>query len=378
MQDNIEIALRNAKKPDVPNSTYVKVDNVLRNLEHREGEKQMKLGIKKSAIIAAAVAAMLLIATTALAMTNSFGILDYFSGRVNSGDVLPEASNIVQSDMPQNTGRSELATFAVRDAIFDGSDIYIAFTVTPTQKDAILIIALDYYPDDPITVLGPLFDGETRTIAEYAEANGLEIVKAGIGRFTGGWSCQMESDGTLVLFLDSHYEGEAADELDLDLICVLIPMPYSVETERDHPVTNLSFTLRNTGHFEAASIKQPVEFADAGVRIDNITLSASEVSVNVRVEYTVVDRARYEATEDGLLFEFLCENYEDLPFGPEQRLPDGPGGNGGIISLDATNTRFMTECSLAAMETLPNRLIVRGFNCMDKTRYETHIIELSY
>jgi hypothetical protein len=245
------------------------------------------------------------------------------------------------------------------------------------EKDTILLIALDYYPDDPITVLGPVFEGETRTTEEYASAKGLRILKAGIGRFTGGWSCHTESDGTLVLVLDSHYDGIATDELDLDLYCVLIPMPYSADTERDHPVSNLSFTLINTGHFEVASAAQPVEFTDIGVRIDSITLSASEVSVNVRVEYSVIDRVRFEAAEDGLLFEFLCDNYEDLPFGPEQRLPDGPGGGSGIISLDDTNTRFATEWSLAAMEVLPDHLIVRGFNYMDKTRYEVHIVEVS-
>ncbi|MCL1828729.1 MAG: hypothetical protein FWG32_04445 [Oscillospiraceae bacterium] len=377
MRDNIENALRNVKKVDVPDSTFAKVDDVLRNLEHRKGEIHMKPGYRKMAVIAAAVAAMLLITTTALAITNSFGIPDFFNSRINSGDVLPDASNIVQSDVPQNAGQSDLATFEVREAVFDGSDIYIVFTVTPTQKNTILLIAQDLYPDDRITALGPLFNGKTETIAEYAAANGLKIVRAGIGRLAGGLSCQTERDGTLVLILHSHYNGDAVDELDLNLSCVLTPMPYSAETEHDYPATNLSFTLINTGHFETASIKQPVEFADVGIRIDCITLSASEVSVNVRVEYTVIDRARYEATEDSLLFEFLRDDHESLPFGPEQRLPDGPGGIGGIISLDDTNTRLETEWSLAAMDTLPDHLIVRGFNCIDKTRYETHVIEVS-
>jgi hypothetical protein len=253
------------------------------------------------------------------------------------------------------------------------------FTVTPVERDTILLISLDYYPDDPINVLGPLFDGETGTIADYAAAHELKIVKAGIGRssgsWNGGWNCHMESGGTLVLVADIHYDGDAIDALDLDLSCVLTPMPYSAETERDYPATNLSFTLRNTGHFSTASIAHPVEFTDVGVRIDNITLSASEVSVNVRVEYSVIDQAKYDATEDGLLFEFLCDDYEDLPFGPGQRLPDGPGGSSGIISLDGTNTSFAVEWSLAAMESLPDHLIVRGFNCMSKDRYETHVVD---
>ena len=371
---NIENALRNVKKADVPSSTVAKVDDMLRNLEHRKGEKYMKPRYKRSAVVAAAIVAMLLVTTTALALTNSFGILDYFDSRNNSGDVLPNASGIVQSDVPQNVGLSDMAIFAVRDAIFDGSDIYIAFTVTPKEDDTLLIPAWDYSLDDPIAVLGSLFNGETGTIAEYATANKLKIAMASIGGLDGGWSCQIESDRTLVIFVNSQHSGSDTEALNLELPCFLIPVPISEETQSNQPVATLSFTLNNTRHFEIASLSQVVEFIDIGVRIDNITLSASEVSVNVKVEYTVIDQAKFDTLDGGLMFEFLCDDYENLPFGPEQRLPDGPG-NGEVTQLDDTNTRFEQTWSLAAMEDLPSYLIVRGFNFMDKTRYETHVID---
>jgi len=64
----IEKALRNANKANIPSSTFEKVDNVLRNLEHRKGTLNMKPRIRKSAVIAAVVAVMLLITTTAFAI----------------------------------------------------------------------------------------------------------------------------------------------------------------------------------------------------------------------------------------------------------------------------------------------------------------------
>ena len=38
----IESALRDVKKAEIPTSTYLKVDGVLRDLENRKGEKTMK------------------------------------------------------------------------------------------------------------------------------------------------------------------------------------------------------------------------------------------------------------------------------------------------------------------------------------------------
>ena len=67
MRDNIENALKNVKKVAVPNSTFMKVDDVLRNLEHSKEEKYMKPRYKKSAVVAAALIAVLIITGTAFA-----------------------------------------------------------------------------------------------------------------------------------------------------------------------------------------------------------------------------------------------------------------------------------------------------------------------
>ena len=67
MRNNIENALKNVKKVAVPNSTFVKVDDVLRNLEHRKGENHMKPRYRKSVVVAAACMAVLFITGTAFA-----------------------------------------------------------------------------------------------------------------------------------------------------------------------------------------------------------------------------------------------------------------------------------------------------------------------
>ena len=73
MYKNIDEALRNAKKTDVPSSTFAKVDNVLNNLEHRKEEKYMKTKFIKIVAIAAAVT---ILAAGAVAAYTTIGGLD--------------------------------------------------------------------------------------------------------------------------------------------------------------------------------------------------------------------------------------------------------------------------------------------------------------
>ena len=67
MRSNIESALRNVKKVEVPDSTFAKVDDVLRNLEHRKGEIRVKPKLRKSVVAAAVCIATLIITGTAFA-----------------------------------------------------------------------------------------------------------------------------------------------------------------------------------------------------------------------------------------------------------------------------------------------------------------------
>ena len=56
------------------------------------------------------------------------------------------------------------------------------------------------------------------------------------------------------------------------------------------------------------------------------------------------------------------------------RLPDGAAGGGGTVIEDAVH--YVETSALGAMETLPREIIVRGFNCWEKNRYETHTFEM--
>jgi hypothetical protein len=83
MENNIERALRNAKQIEVPGSTIDRVENVLRNLEHRKDITYMKPKYKKTVFIAAVIAiSLLMFGTAALAYT---GVLSGVFSAITGG-----------------------------------------------------------------------------------------------------------------------------------------------------------------------------------------------------------------------------------------------------------------------------------------------------
>ena len=73
MLNSLENALRNAKKADVPDSTFAKVNDTLRNLEHRRDEKHMKTIYKRLAAVAAAATAICLLVLGGLLISPQSG-----------------------------------------------------------------------------------------------------------------------------------------------------------------------------------------------------------------------------------------------------------------------------------------------------------------
>jgi len=86
MQRNIETMLRNAKHIEVPDSTFDRVENVLRSLEERKDINSMKPKYRKQTLVAAVVAVFIVVtATTALAYGDEIWQL-IFARQVESVD----------------------------------------------------------------------------------------------------------------------------------------------------------------------------------------------------------------------------------------------------------------------------------------------------
>lgn len=347
------------------------VNNVYHTLAGMQINKDRKPMKKMYFRLAAAIAIVcMLSAGTVFAFTNAWGILDFLSGRRTDVKVLPEASDIVQKDVSQKGSQTEFASFTVREAVFDGKNVYIVVDVKPSSP-GYLLLGPDASPSDPIGNMGPLFSDKTGTIADFARENNKEMINTSV--VISGVNCSvdylLEDNGTLVYMLNGSYTGDSTAS-DMKLTCVAAPFvsrdgTLSVDA-LNKKATTLSVTLKNSGTQDTATSTAPAVYSDCGVRVDKVTLTGSAMAIYAEIEFTVIDKEKYTETDDGLLFEFLD--------GTGKRLPDGASSSGGVEAVGENH--FIQKASLQASETLPSEIILRGYNCWEKNRYETHTFEM--
>jgi hypothetical protein len=230
----------------------------------------------------------------------------------------------------------------------------------------------DAYPADPVPNMGPAFSGKTGTIADYAEANGKKMIQTNVsvdGVNGQGVDFLLQQDGTLIYLINGSLIDDS-EKAELELKCIVAAFENqngeAVILQENIKRSSLSFTLENTGVRALASSIASAEYASCGVRIDNITLKASELAVYAEIRYTVIDEAKFAATDTGLQFEFLDAD--------GNRLPDGAATGGGTNTEDGVH--YVQQTAIGAMETLPREVAVRGYNIWEKNRYETNTFEL--
>lgn len=360
------------------------VYGTLMQLDRKEGRK----GIGRTGIrVAIALACLLLMTTAALAAANSLGLMDFLNRQASEGGILPEATTIItkapeQTQMVQATPAGMAihpATFAVRETIFDGQYAYVVVEVKPSSQD-IFLVGVDMLLEDAILNLGPLFEGRSESVREYAASNGQsnllkanvyeEMTENGEG-FLHSIDYKMEEDGTLVYMLSGAYTGDAA-AYPVNLICSLIPytdpaVGDTLDLSKAYE-TKLSLTLTSGVEEESVRSVEPIEFADCGVRVDAITLTKSPMATYVKVEFTITDPAAYAATDDGLWFEFLDAQ--------GNLLPDGAPTSASVSQVAGSDTQFVQKSSIGAAAQLPESITIRGYNCWEKNRYSAHTVEM--
>lgn len=232
---------------------------------------------------------------------------------------MPEAADIVQKDVAQEGGQTELVTFTVREAVLDGQNYYIVVDAKPSSPDY-LLLGPDAAPSDPIVNMGPLFSDKTGTIADYASEKKKEIIHTSVGATGGNCSIDflLEDDGTLTYMLNGSYTGDSADST-MELTCMTAPftthdgndaidMLTGKAATRDgndgidmlnREFATLSVKLKNTGTKDTVTSTAPATYADCGVRVDKITLTGSAMAIYANVEFTVIDEEKYAETDGG-------------------------------------------------------------------------------
>ncbi len=315
-------------------------------------------------------AAVLLLSTIAVAAADArFGLFDFLRGADQNPVLLPEASQLVQAEVPQTGGQVEDSSFALsmREAIYDGEYVHIVAAAKPASEQT-LLIGPDCMLEDNASNLGLETGG---TIAEYAASAGKTNIQRlslydDTGSISSSLDYKLEGDGTLVFIISSATEG-SPDTLPLNLVCVSYPVnPNGSIDESARKETSLAFTLtRSDLGRDVRTFATPTAFASAGVTVESVELKSSPMGIYYTISCSVTDQEAYLAADDGVCFRFLDADGKIIDMAP------GTFGE----SSPAVDGRFAEKGTLVPAESLPDSITLQCFNCWTKELYETLTIE---
>ena len=358
-------------------------DAVQRALWGIRGRERNAVRRKLSVELVFAVLLSLLLAA-ALAAAFRWGVLDFATGRGGGTKVLPEATKLVRNaqSIPQTGGHLPDADFSVRQAVYDGEQVYLVVSVKPKTGDVLLVDDWTI-PTDSVAALGPEYRGREGSVADYAKTNGkAHILSVQIFENTlDDWSptsqqCATEEDGTLAIMLSGAYEG-GSPELRLSLPCSLKPFvqdgsgEWTLDEEAQE-VSTIDLALAKVdGSAADKHSAESVDFPEAGVRVDAVMLTGTPMAVYYQIEYEVTDAEKYVAT-GGVAFAFLDGKGDTLPFGaaesggfePIEGMDYEEGGSG-----PAEGKRLVQRGSLNAMEVLPESMTLAAYDALGKGAY---------
>ena len=350
---------------EVPDSFVKSMRNALSRIKEREA-MQHRI-IKRSKLRAVLVATLLLLlGTTAYAAALHFGVISFFDRR---GKQLPEnAQCIIQTAVPQETPNAALVAFSVREAVYDAEQFYVVVEARPVDADKYLLLCMDAMPDDPAGNMG--IEDTDDTLKELAAQQGKALLQVGAGIFIGDQYVMdtadyvTEADGTVVMMLSGKGTGSVGEQ---QFTCKTTVTRYDEKgsilmDSVEH--ASFPFTLKaaSAGDMTVYKQQQPSIVEGTGVKVERVEFKRTALDIYAELYYTIDTSATKEEkalVADGLWFEYLDEN--------GNRLADGLTGTG---SIEATgNGSFVQKTSLASVETLPSSIVIRAYDCWEKTRY---------
>lgn len=320
--------------------------------------------MKKKLSIGFAVAlALVLMSVTAMAAAGLWGVIDF--ANLYGTKLLDSAADTVQTDIPQQGGQTTWANFTLRELVCDGQAAYMVFDVTPADEHTLLVFA-DVTPDSEAQMLSNDYPADM-TVAEWAASKGYtNIVQVSIGNTDAffvdlGIDERMTESG-MTLHARGQYQGSAEAQAEFQCVAVRCDEEYTVDR------TTLTATIHVDEPLWTATSTEPVEYPEAGVRIDSVTLTGTVMSVYTEIGFTVTDQAIYDSYEGGFWFELIDENGD--------RLPSGAMGTGGMSDPDAEGHGLQHE-DLQAMNEAPSEVIIRAYSAWTKERCEPVTVPLN-
>lgn len=361
-----------------------------KTLDALEGKEKPAMKRKLSAALVLALAVFLL-GAVALAAVNRAGMLD-FAGRYADTYVPEDAQEYVQTDVMAT--ENEIAAVHVRELYYDGYISRIIVDVIPKDPSTMLL-GMDMAPEDNwqnMTRLNAEWDEtDTRTAVDVFREGGYQSVYSvncllwpDDDDHTGGsGDYNLGEDQVLTFYQQAEFEN-AKPERDATIRVYLTPQgePFTdavYQWPEDRIVMELPVTLKQADYANETYVStEGADYPSVGVRVDEIRLEVRAQEIHASIDYTVIDRAVYDALDDGLWFEFIDpQSTAEQPY--DQRLKSGLSGTGSIGPSDGkdlkTAVHFRQTETLGRNE-LHDTYTLRVYDCWENERYESHTFSM--
>ena len=280
--------------------------------ENATGGNKVKRKLTYSLVLAIV---MLLIAATALAaaITNGFGLMDFWKDTRDNVEIPEDAGQYIEHDLAEE--ETEHFTVRFREALYDGKTCHIVYDVIPRSKELLLFDKpLDEYwyaqthlnPDhekmkvDGRTILDRWDEGgyvsgwqvdidvgsDTEDIREYSSEG---VLDEETGIYTG------QIDVTL---------GSLREERTLRFIVRMLPLQdmhdeESMDYDHDEYVhMERTFHAAMSGEEVILVNTNPVLFPSIGVQVDQVRLMVLPQEIQYQIDYSVTDNALFHSLFD--------------------------------------------------------------------------------
>ncbi len=334
--------------------------------------REEKIVKKKISVGLVLVMVLVLIAAIALAVAQQWDYFGFLNERGQIDKVLPETSSMIEKNVEQTGGETELCTFKVRETMVDGNKVSLIISATP-KADDILLVGPDMAPDDPMSNLGSFYADSTQSLKDYADQNGKQIVSLslydqnvalGLPSVIDSLDYLAEADGALALMTNGSCDA-IEEAKNLTLRCVATPWEIidGSNWSTTHQVeTELLIALSPAEPRSSISFTQGADYPSCGVYIDYISMTSSATATRMVIHYTVTDTQTYEKMDDGLWFELVDANGIAID-----------SSSGSVSAVEGSTIKYEQQTDCVAMENLPSSISLRAYECWNKQRFETNI-----